>query len=53
MDNSVAYHARQPFIGGPRQIFAALAKGTKSFALDMTHLVMSSGDKIPQIGAYV
>lgn len=33
VDNSVAYHSRQPF-KGPRRVFAAIADGTKKIDLD-------------------
>ena len=49
VDNSVAYHSRQPF-SGKRRVFAAIAQGTKPVATDFTSVVLTSGDKMPSVG---
>ena len=49
VDNSVTYHSRQPF-KGTRRCFAAIGKGTKEVSEKTTNLVLSSGDKMPQVG---
>lgn len=49
VDNTVAYHSRQPF-NGRRKVFAAIGQGTKPVTDTTTHLVLSSGDKLPQLG---
>lgn len=49
MDNTVAYHSRQPF-AGRRKCFAAIGKGTKPVADKTTHSVLTSGDKLPSLG---
>jgi len=49
VDNTVAYHSRQPF-AGRRRVFAAIGHGTKEIDSKRTHLVLNSGDKMPQIG---
>ena len=46
VDNTVAYHSRQPF-GGRRKVFAAIGKGDKPVTDKTTHLVLNSGDKLP------
>lgn len=46
VDNTVAYHSRQPFFG-KRRIFAAIGKGTKEIHTPQTHLVLNSGDLMP------
>jgi len=49
VDNTVAYHSRQPF-AGRRKCFASIGKGTKPVADTTTHLVLHSGDKMPSVG---
>ena len=49
VDNSMAYHSRQPFTGR-RRVFACIGKGTKEVATPQTHLVLNSGDKMPSVG---
>lgn len=49
VDNSVAYHSRQPF-SGKRKVFAAIAQGTKPVTATQTSLVLKSGDQMPSVG---
>eukprot|EP00291_Cryptomonas_curvata_P028098 CAMPEP_0172211824 /NCGR_PEP_ID=MMETSP1050-20130122/36628_1 /TAXON_ID=233186 /ORGANISM="Cryptomonas curvata, Strain CCAP979/52" /LENGTH=673 /DNA_ID=CAMNT_0012892341 /DNA_START=9 /DNA_END=2031 /DNA_ORIENTATION=+ len=55
VDNTVAAHSRQPF-NGRRRILASIAKGIKPLppppapAAAGTHLVLSSGDRMPAVG---
>jgi hypothetical protein len=49
VDNTVTYHSRWPF-KGIRRIFAAIGKGTKEIQAPQTHLVLNSGDMMPQVG---
>ncbi len=49
VDNTVAYHSRQVF-NGNRRVFAAIGQGVKEVPEKQTHLVMTSGDRMPQIG---
>lgn len=49
IDNTVTYHSRQPFTG-KRIVYASIAKGTKEILNTQTSLVLTSGDKMPQIG---
>jgi len=52
VDNTVAYHGREPFTGR-RSILAAVGGGQKPVTADdqkTTHLVLSRGDKMPQVG---
>ena len=46
IDNDVTYHAREPYIG-KRRVYATMGKGVKPVAENETHLVLSSGDKLP------
>jgi len=50
VDNTVAYHSRQPFSGGRRIVFASIGNGTKPVEGNQSHLVLSSGDKMPMLG---
>jgi hypothetical protein len=49
VDNTVAAHSRQPF-SGRRIVYASIAKDTKPVTDTQTHLVLSSGAKMPQFG---
>lgn len=49
VDNTVAYHSRQPF-KGRRICYAAIANGTKPVEPTQTHLVLSTGDRMPMLG---
>lgn len=49
VDNTVAYHSREPF-NGRRRVFAAIGQGTKPVTDTTTHLVLNSGDKLPSLG---
>lgn len=50
VDNSVAAHSRQTF-NGPRKVLAAIADGVKEVPSEpVSHLVLSSGDKMPSVG---
>ena len=49
VDNSVAYHSREPF-EGRRVAYAAIAKGTKPVVGNQTDLVLHNGYKMPQVG---
>lgn len=49
VDNTVAYHSREPFFGR-RICYASIGNGTKPVTDTQTHLVLSSGDKMPQAG---
>ena len=49
VDNTVVYHSRESF-KGKRQVYASLGKGLKPVEDKNTHLVVKSGDKLPQIG---
>lgn len=46
VDNTVAYHSRQPF-NGRRIVYASIGKGTKPVETQQTHHVLTSGDKMP------
>ena len=50
VDNTMTYHARQPFSGGKRRVVSSIANGIKPVEKNMTHLVLSSGDSMPCIG---
>ena len=50
VDNTVAYHSRQPF-KGRRRVFAAIGLGTKAVSDTTTQLVLTSGSKMPTVGA--
>lgn len=45
----MTYHSREPFTGA-RRVFAAIGKGVKEVANDSTHMALSSGDRMPQVG---
>uniref|UniRef100_A0A7S1QFZ7 NADP-dependent oxidoreductase domain-containing protein n=1 Tax=Neobodo designis TaxID=312471 RepID=A0A7S1QFZ7_NEODS len=53
VDNSVAYHSREPFTGR-RRIYAAIGQGTKPVAptgaTSATHLSLHTGARMPQVG---
>lgn len=49
VDNTVAYHSRQPF-KGRRICYASIGNGTKEVSHSHTHLVLQSGDKMPSVG---
>jgi hypothetical protein len=49
VDNTVAYHSRQPF-SGRRRVFAAIGLGEKEVKGYQTHLVLTSSDKMPSVG---
>lgn len=49
VDNSVAYHSRQPFHGGRRRVLASIGKGTKEVS-QTSCLVLKSGDRMPAVG---
>lgn len=49
VDNTVAYHSRQPF-KGRRRVFAAIGLNEKPVTDSETHLVLTSGDKMPSTG---
>jgi hypothetical protein len=49
VDNTVAYHSREPFTGR-RIVYASIGNGIKPVTDTQTHLVLSSGDKLPQLG---
>lgn len=49
IDNSVAYHARQPF-KGKRIVYAAIANGIKEVEFKQPALNLTSGDRMPSIG---
>lgn len=49
VDNTVAYHSRQPF-KGPRICYASIGKGVKPVTDTQTHLVLTTGDKMPMLG---
>ena len=52
VDNTVAYHSRETF-KGRRRVFAAIGLGQKPITENdqkTTHLVLSRGDKMPQVG---
>ena len=49
VDNTMSYHARQPFSGGIRRIVASIGKGIKTVEKNMTHLVLPSGDSMPSL----
>jgi diketogulonate reductase-like aldo/keto reductase len=49
VDNSVAYHSRQPF-KGPRRIFAAIANGIKEIDLRQPAVSLTTGDSMPIMG---
>ena len=49
VDNTVAYHSRQPFVGR-RTTYAAIAKGLKVPDLNQVSYVLTSGDHMPAIG---
>ena len=46
VDNTVAAHSRQPFTGR-RIVYASIAKDTKPVTDTLTHLVLTSGTKMP------
>jgi len=39
VDNSVAYHSREPFTGGKRRVFAAIGQGEKPVTDTQTSVV--------------
>lgn len=49
VDNTVAYHSRQPF-KGRRICYAAIADGVKKVESEQTHLALTTGDKMPMLG---
>lgn len=49
VDNSVAYHSRQPF-KGPRRIFAAIANGERELEHTQPAFALTSGDSMPAVG---
>jgi hypothetical protein len=49
VDNTVAYHSRQPFTGR-RKVFASIGCGSKPVTDTQTHLVLRNGDKMPMAG---
>jgi hypothetical protein len=57
VDNTVAYHSRQPFTGR-RRVFACIGLGEKEVdssnekhpTHNQTQLVLTSGDKMPSVG---
>lgn len=49
IDNTVAYHSRQPFTGR-RRVFASIGNGVKPVTDTTTSLVLTSGDKMPAVG---
>lgn len=49
VDNSMAYHSRQPF-KGRRICYASIGLNTKPVTTNQTHLVLKSGDKMPSVG---
>jgi Taurine catabolism dioxygenase TauD, TfdA family len=49
VDNSVAYHSRQPFTG-QRSVYAAIADGTKEINLKQLSFTLTSGDSMPAVG---
>ena len=49
VDNSVSYHSRQVF-NGYRRVFASIGQGTKPVTDTQTHLVLSNGTSMPQVG---
>ena len=49
VDNTVAYHSRQPF-KGRRKAYASIGKGIKPMTDKTTHLVLHTGDKMPSVG---
>lgn len=49
VDNTVAYHSRQPF-KGPRICYASIGNGVKPVTDTQTHLALTSGDKMPMLG---
>jgi hypothetical protein len=49
VDNTVAYHSREPFFG-KRKCFASIGKGIKPVTDKTTHLVLKSSDKMPSVG---
>ena len=49
VDNTVTYHSREPF-KGRRIVYASIGNGTKPVTDTQTHLVLNSGDKMPQAG---
>lgn len=49
VDNSVAYHSREPF-KGHRIVYAAIANGKKPVTDSQTHCVLHTGHKMPMLG---
>jgi len=49
IDNTVAYHSRQPF-KGKRKVMACIGLGEKPVNTTQTKLVLSSGDQMPSVG---
>ena len=49
VDNTVTYHSREPF-KGRRIVYAAIGNGVKPLPDTQTHLVLTSGDKMPMLG---
>ena len=49
VDNEMAMHARQPFKGITRKIYASLLKGVKP-ASKTTKVTVKSGDQMPLVG---
>ena len=49
IDNSVAYHSRQPFTG-KRTVYASIANGTKEVDLAQPSFPLTSGDRMPAVG---
>lgn len=46
VDNTVAYHSREPFFGR-RVVYAAIADGVKPLVNRQTDLVLHTGDRMP------
>lgn len=49
VDNTVAYHSREPFTGR-RLVYAAIGDGVKKCEDKQPHLALTSGDKMPMFG---
>ena len=49
VDNSVAYHSRQPFTG-KRIVYASIADGIKEIDLKQPSFTLTSGDRMPAVG---
>lgn len=49
VDNTVAYHSREPF-AGRRIVYASIGNGVKPVTDTQLHLALTSGDKMPMFG---